>query len=120
MRWLRRKLVELQPRYVAPTTGATFLVSGVTYRQQALQSAGEGAHLFRLIREPTNQHDPDAVAIHCGDWHIGYVSAKVAHRYGEAVRRIEAGGSELWVHGVIEQDELGLHAQIDCPWPEDI
>jgi hypothetical protein len=96
------------------------LVSGVSYRQDALRSAGEGTHLFRFVCEPTNQHDSEAVAIYCASEHIGYVSAKIAPRYGEAVRRIEAGGAELWVHGSIEVNELGLLARIDCPWPEDI
>jgi hypothetical protein len=82
--------------------------------------AGEGAQLFRLVCEPTNPHDSEAVAVYCAEQHIGYVSAKIAPRYGEAVRRISSAGAELWVHGAIEGGDRGLLARIDCPWPEDI
>jgi hypothetical protein len=79
--------------------------------------------MFRLTREPTNPHDPNAVAVYCGTEHIGYISAKIARRYGEAVERVEADGSELWVHGAITRGgrgTAGLIASIDCPWPEDV
>ena len=122
MPWFRRATAirRTQDRYVAPATGDTFLVSGVTYRQDALRRAGVRAHLFRLVCEPENPVDPYAVAVYCGPQHIGYVSAKISMRYAEAVRRVEQTGATLLVHGAIENGNPGFRAKIDCPWPEDI
>lgn len=51
--------------YVAPRTGDTLLVSGVTNRQDALHRAGRGMHDLLLVAEPTNPVHPFAVAMFC-------------------------------------------------------
>ena len=118
VRWRR---TSERARYLAPRTGSAFLVSGVTYRQENLRRAGVGTHAFWLRPEPSNPHDPYAVAVYCRGLHIGYISAKISRRYADAVARIERErGAQVWVHGAIERGTLGLRAQIDCPWPEDL
>lgn len=55
-----------------------------------------------LVPEPTNIHDPDAVAIYCRGHHLGYVPAR-----------------HHWVHDSLhEGDELEcIVTDIDCPTP---
>jgi hypothetical protein len=108
-------------RHVAPRTGATFLVSGVSYRQDELRRAGVGVHQFLLVGEPDNPHDRHAVAVYCSGNHIGYISAKISKRWAEAITRIERDtGKQVWVHGAIEEGAVGLRAELDCPWPEEL
>lgn len=107
-------------RVVCPTTGAGFLVLGTTHRQGELQKVGAGAHLFRLVRQFDNEHDPFAVAVVCKAQWIGWITAKNSRRYSEAIDRVGAAGSEVWVHGVVSRDAGGWLAEIDCPYPEEI
>lgn len=114
-------------RWVVPkpaTSGQSFHVSGEQYRQQELASVGAGARLFRLVRDPANAHDHNAVKVMCDGVHIGFVSAKTAPRYADLVRQVESAGLELWVHGLVKR-QANAHtsswvARIDCGWPEDI
>jgi hypothetical protein len=108
-------------RHLAPRTGSTFLVSGVTHRQDELRRAGVGVHQFQLICEPDNPYDGHAVAVYCSGNHVGYISAKISKRWTEAISRIERNtGKQVWLHGTIEEGALGLRAELDCPWPEDL
>ena len=51
-------------RFVAPLTErATFLVSGTTYRQPNVVRCGRSLALFRLVAEPTNAYDENAVQV---------------------------------------------------------
>lgn len=107
-----------------PTTGRSFHVSGEQYRQRELASVGAGARLFRLVRDPANAHDYNAVKVMCDGVHIGFVSAKNAPRYAGVVAAVESAGYELWVHGLVKR-QANAHAstwvaRIDCGWPEDI
>lgn len=115
------EVIDFPRRHVAPRTGATFLVSGVSYRQDALVRAGSGVHQFLLVCEPDNPYDKHAVAVYCSGNHIGYISAKISKRWAEAIARIERNtGKQVWVHGTVEDGELGLRAELNCPWPEDL
>jgi hypothetical protein len=108
---------------IAPRSddGGPFLVSGVTHRQENLRAAGVGTKQFRLVRQIDNPYDQYAVQVHCGEVLVGYVTAKNARRYWQAIERVEAAGFTLHVHGAIKpKPDGGLIAEIDCVWPEDI
>lgn len=113
-------------QWIAPLSGPydePFHVSGTSYRQDALAEVGIGKRLFRLVREPDNPHDPYAVQVVCEGVHIGFVTAKNARRYTQAITRVEAMGRQVLVHGQVRkqgnQHSTGWIALVDCCWPEE-
>lgn len=113
-------------QWIAPRSGPydqPFHVSGTSYRQDALAKVGSGQRLFRLVRQPDNVHDPYAVQVMCEGVHIGFVTAKNARRYAQAIARVEATGRQVFVHGQVRkqgnQHSTRWIALIDCCWPED-
>ncbi|HEY9084328.1 MAG TPA: helicase-related protein [Candidatus Tyrphobacter sp.] len=54
-------------------------IAGVSFegRQDTIAGLHQGAAL-RLVREPHNEHDPNAIAVFYGDLQLGYVRAGVA------------------------------------------
>jgi hypothetical protein len=63
-----------------------FRVKGTKFRHanHLMAAAVEGGDELCLEREPTNEHDPDAVRVMLADGtHIGYVQADMARMVGE-------------------------------------
>lgn len=55
-------------------------VAGVTFegRQEILKGLGGKAHLARLVPEPGNKYDPNAIAVECSAGKVGYVPKAIA------------------------------------------
>ena len=113
-------------QWIAPLSGPDdepFHVSGTAYRQDALAKVGNGKRLFSLVREPDNPHDPYAVQVVCEGVQIGFVTAKNARRYTQAIATVEATGRHVLVHGQVRkqanQYSTRWIALIDCCWPEE-
>jgi hypothetical protein len=105
-------------------------VAGVSYdNRQSILAQLTGKEPCRVVPEPTNPHDPNALAVHVAlngkVEHCGYVpralAAEVApHLEGEAVMvRIQAitGGFEKRDGSIAS---LGLQIEIDIPIEEDV
>lgn len=84
-------LVSFRSRTLPALGIYTFRVRGVSYHEQAIEAASlsPGAKL-RLVREPENEFDPNAIAVHpnCGRGPLGYVNKQNAARIA---RRPDAG-----------------------------
>jgi len=100
-----------------------FYVSGTPHRQESLAKVGSGQRLFRLVRDPDNPYDPNAVKVMAGDVHIGFITAKNAGRYCHVIDVVEASGCEVFVHGEIRkhgnQHSSKWVALIDCAYPNE-
>lgn len=113
-------------QWIAPLSGpydTPFHVSGIHSRQDALAKVGSGKRLFRLARQPDNPHDPHAVQVVCDGVHIGFITAKNSGRYSEAIAKVEATGSQVFVHGQVRkqgnQHSTTWVALIDCCYPDE-
>jgi hypothetical protein len=83
------------PLHRGSDANSSFLVSGTTHRQDALARCSLDPTVFRLVAEPTNRHDPNAVKVmYEGRIHIGYITAKTAPRYQRLVLDYAASGGE--------------------------
>ena len=109
--WLRDAATEEPPR---PDDGRfrVVKVAGASFRAEALQDDGFApGRRLRLVREPDNEHDPNAIAIWDADRRVqaGYVPADVAR---------ELSGDEqavaLWEF-VEEGRRIGLRVLVAPP-----
>jgi hypothetical protein len=106
---------------VPPTERAAFLVSGTTHRQANIARCGRSLRLYRLAAEPANAYDENAVQVlYGGTIHVGYISSKMSSLYREAVDRYENAGEQLWVHGMVHEDDTGLYVELWCPWSDEL
>ena len=83
-------------------------IAGESHYQDALTqlaasvSAGEPVRcLADLIPEPENEFDPNAVAVHIDDLHVGYLRRGDAMRWGPALRVYAQRGVRPQVHARI-------------------
>jgi HIRAN domain len=83
-------------------------VVGVSHYQAALREiappgAGRVRHpvLARLVPEPTNPHDENAIQVLVFDQLVGYLSRDDAVRYGPAVRLLRDHGRVLVCEAVV-------------------
>lgn len=66
-----------------------FEIAGVRYRMAAYKSAEVKARdTLSLVPEPDNPHDPNAIAIYKGKWHIGYVPRAWNEGVGQLLREL--------------------------------
>lgn len=103
----------------APRSGQTFLVAGISVRQDALAQNGAGRHLFTLVREPDNTFDANAVQVFSGGLHIGYISSTYSAAWSLLLEPFQRLFCTVNVHGTIEQRSNGYKAVIDAPAPQD-
>lgn len=71
--------------------------------------------------EPTNRHDPEALAVRIRGGIVGYISRDDAPRYRPAIRRIEAAGARLTVPARVwgrGESGGGLFASVRLALPE--
>jgi single-stranded-DNA-specific exonuclease len=107
--WLDRD----QYASIGDSFGFNTKVVGVTFegRQDLIAGLVPGQEL-ELVREPANAHDPNAIAVHYGRLHIGYVKKAIAariapnidagDRYRAEVKHLTGGGAKssgvnVWV-----------------------
>lgn len=93
-------------------------IAGVSFegRQDTIAGLREGA-VLQLVREPHNEHDPNAIAVCYGALHLGYVRAGVAKHlaplidagalYRARVENLTGGGAKhRGVNVFIERDSV--------------
>jgi hypothetical protein len=82
------------PRF-AEAGARLFAIAGISFRPEALAGVGVGSRL-RLAPEPSNPHDPDAVAVYVADGaaQLGYVPRTLTG----VVRRLAPGETDAVVH----------------------
>ena len=89
-----------------------FRVAGESYHRDALarasksltaeeRTSGRGYVLARLVREPKNQYDPNAVAVHVEGRLVGHVPRPDAPAVGAWLLESERAGREVWIRAVI-------------------
>lgn len=62
-----------------------FILAGGYYRSDAAKkflASVRGPVQCFFERDPSNQHDPGAVKVICGEHHIGFVPKTILHEYG--------------------------------------
>lgn len=64
-------------RFLPPARGA-FALPGRQHHQLTLEDLNPGVFVANLVREPHNAYDANAIQIHIGDWHVGYLPRKSA------------------------------------------
>ena len=94
-------------------------MTGTSHYQGSFENVLAGPTQFRLIPEPRNAYDANAVEVRHLGHRIGYMSAKLAVEYQPIIQHLEQGGEEVWVEGSIEDpDEGGSRASFQIPWPD--
>lgn len=101
-----------------------FLAKGTSFRQDAIQALGMGAHKFVLTPEPGNKHDDLAVMVQ-GDrgsetLHVGYLpmgseTQAAAHELGLVMM---SRGAILTINGEVQEGESGLIVMMAMPGTE--
>ena len=85
-----------------PNATDTMPVAGVSYRQAAIRGRGIGP--FRLVADPGNEYDKNAVAVYQDNRQVGFVPADDAKLWSSLVKRLSKEGTDVWVHGDVRQD----------------
>lgn len=73
-----------------------------------------------LVPEPWNEHDPNAVAVMVGQYHVGYLAAELAVTYTDGLQRIARLGSlatgeaRIWA----KSDDGMIRARVTILIPE--
>jgi hypothetical protein len=68
---------------------------------------------LRLMREPENPHDPDAVAVYSETTHIGYVPRSVNRDVAYAIMRADSVAAVVTHGAIVEEGEIRLGPRIE-------
>jgi hypothetical protein len=68
---------------------------------------------LRLVREPENPHDPDAVAVYSGTMHIGYIPRGVNREVADAIMRADSVAAVVTAEAIIERGEVRFAPRIE-------
>jgi len=82
-------------------------VAGATYenRQPAIEKIGPG-DVAALVTEWENEHDPNAIAVWCGGFHIGYLGRTQARVVSDRMKAEGVGAYRATVERIEERDSL--------------
>jgi hypothetical protein len=58
---------------------------------------------LRLVREPDNPHDPDAVAVYSGTMHIGYIPRGVDRDIADRIMSADGVAAVVTAEAIIER-----------------
>ena len=61
---------------------------------------------LRLVREPGNPHDPDAVAVYRGATHIGYLPRRVNRDVADRIMSADSVSAIVTAEPIIEKGEI--------------
>jgi hypothetical protein len=111
--------------------GAGLAIVGESRRRAEIQAVVGGPHhdavyetrWARLVREPDNPADPDAIKVLIGGRHVGYLTRGDAQRYRSVVRELEATGPLYcradirggWDRGRGDRGDYGIWLDIGEP-----
>lgn len=103
MGWLS-KILSVESRYTFRDIGVdckrTVAAVGECYRLNNALSGfrllddGRKQHAY-LVRDPLNEHDPNAIKVMVGKYHVGFLSREAAVKYLPAVELASAHGETL-------------------------
>jgi len=103
--------------FVAAVVGESFRNNDGTSRQEIIRSCRIGDAL-RLIPEPTNPADPNAVAVHAPGGQIGYLRREVAARLNKQIRdRATASAVIMDIRGGEDVPFLGVFVEVTMTDP---
>jgi hypothetical protein len=68
---------------------------------------------LRLVREPDNPHDLNAVAVYSGTMHIGYVPRGVNRDVADRIMSADSVFAIVTAGAIIEEGELRFGARIE-------
>jgi hypothetical protein len=68
---------------------------------------------LRLVREPENPHDSDAVAVYSGTMHIGYIPRGVNRDVADAIMRADSVAAVVTAEAIIERGEVRFAPRIE-------
>jgi hypothetical protein len=92
------------------------MIVGTKYRGPAAVAAlarlRPGDRL-RLVREPSNRHDPDAVAVYSGTTHIGYIPRGDNRDVADAIMRADSVAAVVTHGAIVEEGEIRLGPRIE-------
>lgn len=115
---LRRKRLFQVTAYL-PAADTEEHVAGVSMRQPAIERVGLGEVDFKLVPEPKNPHDPNAVRVLRGGWHVGYLPAPIAALWSRFLTE-RVNYRATIVRGVVGEWEKGYYISLRLPAEEQI
>jgi hypothetical protein len=68
---------------------------------------------LRLVREPSNPHDPDAVAVYSGTMHIGYIPRGVNRDVADRIMSADSVAAVVTAEAIIERGEVRFAPRIE-------
>lgn len=82
-------------------------------RRQKLVSQCEAGEMLKLVREPDNPHDPNAIAVYSASGQLGYLSAEVAEELAEQMDAgAELGAEVQEVTGGVDGLKFGVNIKL--------
>jgi hypothetical protein len=68
---------------------------------------------LRLVREPNNEHDSNAVAVYSETMHIGYIPRGVKRDVADAIMRADSVTAIVIVEAIIEDGQVRFGPRIE-------
>lgn len=87
-------------------------IKGTAYVVPDDQRLEVGGTAYALIREPSNKHDPNAIAVHDGRRRVGYVSSA---RAGSMAPVLDIMGAPAYLVAGAAPGEAGIRLWMDLP-----
>jgi hypothetical protein len=87
-------------------------IKGTGYVVPDAERLDVGGTTYALIREPSNRHDPNAIAVHDGVRAVGYVSSA---RAGSMAPVLDSMGAPAYLVAGAAPGEAGIRLWMDLP-----
>jgi hypothetical protein len=68
---------------------------------------------LRLVREPENEHDPDAVAVYSGTMHIGYIPRGINRDVADRIMSADSVAAIVTAEAIIEGGDVRFAPRIE-------
>jgi hypothetical protein len=68
---------------------------------------------LRLVREPENEHDPDAVAVYSGTTHLGYIPRGVNRDVADRIMSADSVAAIVTAEAIVEREEVRFAPRIE-------
>jgi hypothetical protein len=68
---------------------------------------------LRLVREPDNPHDPNAVAVYSGTMHIGYIPRGINRDVADRIMSADSVFAIVTLEAIIEEGQVRFGPRIE-------
>jgi hypothetical protein len=68
---------------------------------------------LRLVREPGNEHDPDAVAVYSGTMHLGYIPRGPNRDVADRIMSADSVSAIVTAEAIIEKGQVRFAPRIE-------